>query len=455
MPADTIMQSNPAIIDDPEITVEQSFLAHVNGMGGTPRNVFLTGMAGTGKSHLLRQWLATAPDNKTIVLTASTGIAALNIGGMTIHRWAGIGIGDKPVGDLAARVISSTYPYYQQIRKRIQETDIIVIDEISMLGGYFLNYLNEFFQRIRDDEAPFGGIQIVSTGDFLQLPPVRKNQKEPYDWAFKATAWQDADFKCFELTKVHRQSDPYFIEMLAGMRTGWMNQRAVGLLRSRVSSFPAASITRLFPTNLAVKKWNAAQIDELPGNAEVFKMQTNANPEDENDQRALAFLKTNAPADEELILKPGCLVMITVNTYHRDLAWADAMNGEVGEFVRYDVGLDGLIIRLQGDRETLILQRSWKYEAGGDFRKSKPQEDREGIFVQQFPVRLAYAMTIHKSQGLTLDAGYVDIRQAIEPGQAYVALSRFRTKEGLYLKEMPKGLYSNPEAKEFYKTIER
>lgn len=445
---------SPKSTDVPDLTIEDRFLTHVNGSSGAPRNVFLTGMAGTGKSHLLRRWLEIAPEDKTIALTASTGIAALNIGGMTIHRWAGIGIGDKPIKGLALNILGSTYPYYREIKNRIQGTDIIVIDEISMLGGYFLNYLNKFFQIIRSSDQPFGGIQIVSTGDFLQLPPVRKNQKEPYDWAFKSEAWQEGDFKAFELTKVHRQSDPYFIEMLAGMRTGWMNQRAVGLLRSRVSSFPAASITRIFPTNNAVKAWNQAQIDELPGEALTYEMETNADPLDDGHQKALSFLKTNMPADEILTLKPGCLVMVTVNTYHRDMGWADCMNGEVGEFVEYHGAHDGLIVRLPGDRVTLIKKRAWNYKSGDDFRKKRPESDADDVWVKQYPVRLAYAMTIHKSQGLTLDAGYVDIRQAIEPGQAYVALSRFRTKEGLYLKEMPKGLYSNPEAKAFYKSIE-
>lgn len=449
---------NPDPDTTQEISIEQRFLAHVSGDGGEPRNVFLTGMAGTGKSHLLRQWLDMAPPDKRIVLTASTGIAALNIGGMTIHRWAGIGIGDKPLQQLILNVTRSTFPYYQELKYRIQSTDIIVIDEISMLGGFFLNYLNAFFKGVREDPRPFGGIQIVSTGDFLQLPPVRKDGSKPYDWAFNAKAWAEADFKSFQLTKVHRQTDPFFIKMLAGVRMGEFKGREgamlANLLRSRVSSFPDSSITRIFPTNLAVKKWNSAQIDDLPGDPITYTMETNADLSDDNEQKALSFLKSNMPAEETLVLKPGCLVMVTVNTYHRDLGWDDAMNGEVGEFLEYSVSHDGLVVRLSGGRTTLIKRRAWAYDAGDDFRKNRPEQEPKGVWVKQFPVRLAYAMTIHKSQGMTLDAGYVDIRQAREPGQAYVALSRFRTKEGLFLQEMPKGIVTNPEPKAFYASIE-
>lgn len=419
--------SGPDLEVPPETPEERFVLEARSGS-----NLFLTGMAGTGKSTILRQWMAGLkgwwPD-----VTASTGIAALNVGGMTVHRWCGMRIGPGDGEDFE--------DYYREcfmsreVRDRVKDCRTLVIDEISMLSGRLFDYLDYHLQRIRYDDRPFGGIQLIVIGDFMQLPPVRERENEPYDWVFKSDAWEKANFQIVSLEKNWRQlGDPGFIGALAGVRHGTMDRS----LMNRVKSNPPGDMPRLMTHNLAVDKWNGVKLSELAGELWVNKAEWvyDGDP-DEKQKRELDAVAKAMLTPQELELKVGALVMFTTNDKE-----TGTVNGEIGYVEETPGDGDGLVVRTK--RGAVVNVGKWLFRF--DHKKEFPH-------IAQYPLRLAYAMTIHKAQGLTLDNAYVDIRAAREPGQAYVALSRVRTLDGLRLKAWPSGIFVSNEAKKFYEEV--
>lgn len=402
-------------------TPEHRFMAWAT----TGANVFLTGQAGTGKSTLLRQFLdSTAMD---VAVTAPTGIAALNIGGTTVHRWCGMQLGPQDGEDfLQAAERLEQQPSIHGARKRVWGTEVLVVDEISMMAGRHLDFLNYWLKRIRECQEPFGGLQVIFLGDFLQLPPVRTDQTQPYDWAFRSEAWQEADFKTIKLEKVRRQNDVPFIEMLSGFRIGKMKPRDSQLLKSTLRMNPPEHITRLMTHNVQVDKWNNYRLSSIDGPIAVF------DAEVEGVDQAVQFATKNMSTPRVLQLKPGAAVMFTANDAEQGF-----YNGQVGRVVEFRRQYHGIDIVVESRGQKISLgRRKWFFES-------------LGVTVQQYPLRLAYAMTIHRAQGLTLDAARIDIRAAREPGQAYVALSRVRTLDGIYLTEWPKGWFISEEALRF------
>ncbi len=394
------------------------------------RNVFLTGMAGTGKSTLLRDLIEER--GSAVTITAATGIAALNVGGVTVHRWSGMMLGPRSDQD--------DEEYFRQLQRdhrfsvragfnRVRDCELLVIDEISMLSGRTLQFLDFLCRRLRRSDEPFGGIQIVATGDFLQLPPVRKNPAVPYEWAFLTQAWRDAAFAVIHLTKIHRQEEPDFTRALSAFRQGDIRGADAGVLHRRVVSFPDASITRLYTHNVQVDKWNSYRLGELPGEEIVLDARL-AGPDSQQQ-----FLCNNLLTPQQLVLKPGARVMFTVNN-----AEVGYVNGQVG--VVDAVAAGRVVVATEGS--TLDVPRyTWRYD----------ERDKTSAAFTQFPLRLSYALTIHKAQGLTLDSAYVDVRAAREPGQAYVALSRVRTLAGLHLKGWFSGVFVSQAARNFYANL--
>jgi ATP-dependent DNA helicase PIF1 len=414
---------------DEVFTPEKRFLAAAKG----GQNCFLTGMAGTGKSTLLRQFISESP--RRVDITAPTGVAALNVGGMTIHRFCGMMLGPAPS--------QTNEEYFTLLQRdprrsiqagfnRVRRCETLVIDEISMLPGRQLDFVEFLFRRLRGRDEPFGGCHVIATGDFLQLPPVRTNEGDPYDWAFQSAAWKSAGFKTVVLDTVRRQDEPLFVQALSRFRNGHVWGDSARLLQSRVRNFPPASLPRLYTHNTQVDRWNNFQLAELPGEETVLEAaQTGPEP-----QRA--FLAKNLLTPVTLRLKPGALVSFTVNKTEPGAQSPLFVNGQIGtvECIRPEV----IAVRPNSGGLIEVPPFTWRYDA---------QDPGSGTFTQ-FPLRLAWAMTIHKSQGLTLDAAYLDIRAAREPGQAYVAVSRVRTLKGLNFKEWFKGLHVSPEAMRFY-----
>ncbi|HMJ91014.1 MAG TPA: PIF1 family ATP-dependent DNA helicase, partial [Candidatus Acidoferrum sp.] len=413
------------------ISAETRFLAHAR----DGRNCFLTGMAGTGKSTLLREFIGTSFCK--VDVTAPTGVAALNVGGMTIHRFCGMMLGPQPGQsdqDYFEALQRDTRPSIMAGFSRVRRCEVLVIDEISMLPGRQFDFVEFLFRRLRGRDEPFGGVQVIVTGDFLQLPPVRSGDNEPYDWAFLSRAWRDAEFKTLQLETVRRQDEPAFVNALAQFRVGHVWGTTARLLQSRVRNFPPADLTRLYTHNVQVDKWNDFQLAGLPGDDVVLEAEQ-TGPETQR-----AFLAKNLLTPETLRLKRGALVMFTVNKSERGQREPVFVNGQMGEVMSVEPGARSIKVRLRDGREIDVEPFTWRYS----------QNDPDSATFAQFPLRLAYAMTIHKSQGLSLDSAYLDIRAACEPGQAYVAVSRVRTLAGLHFKDWFKGLHVSPEAIQFY-----
>jgi ATP-dependent DNA helicase PIF1 len=389
-------------------------------------NTFLTGPAGSGKSHNVRDYLKRHPDTHVV---ASTGVAALNVGGMTVHRWAGMLLGPAK-GQSSERFFEQLArdpkPSVRVAFNRVRRCKRLVIDEISMLSGSAFDYLDFHCRKIREDKRPFGGIQVIGTGDFLQLPPVRINPTQSYDWAFDSAAWSAAKFQTVELRRIMRQDEPDFVAALAKFRRGEIDGDTERLLRPRITTFPARDITRLFTHNSMVDRWNDFCLGELPGPESVREAET------WGPQHQIDFLEKNLLTPKVLRLKPGAKVMFTVNRPDDGF-----VNGQTGEVV--SIGITSAVVFTEG-RELEVSPYRWRYDSN----------DPGSAWFEQLPLRLANALTIHKAQGLTLDSAFIDIRAAREPGQAYVALSRVRTLAGLHLKDWPRGVFVSQRALDFH-----
>ena len=425
---------------DAVLTPENRFHAHAQ----AGRNCFLTGAGGTGKSTQLREFIAdlAVGHQRRVSITAPTGVAALNVSGMTIHRFCGMMIG--PAAG------QSNEDYFNQLQRdprpsikagfnRVRRCEVLVIDEISMLPGRQFEFVEFLFRRLRGQDVPFGGCQVIATGDFLQLPPVRKGETEPYDWAFQSPAWAAAGFRTFVLDKVRRQDEPAFVRALADFRVGRVWGDTARILQSRVRANPPSTMSRLFTHNVQVDKWNHFQLSDLPGDETVLEaIQTGPDHQRE-------YLTKNLLTPEILQLKPGALVMFTVNRAAPGGTDPLYVNGQIGTVEGFDrtngtEGTNTVFVRVKSGDVIPVERFTWRYD----------NNDDSSARFSQFPLRLAWAMTIHKAQGLTLDAAYLDIRAAREPGQAYVAVSRVRSLAGLNFKEWFKGVHVSPEAIEFY-----
>lgn len=407
-------------------------------------NVFLTGSAGTGKSTVTTAFIGSSL--RQIDVAATTGIAAINLRDQfaskagralnvsTIYRWAGIGLGPKPG--------QSNEDFFQWWRvqpfatpkliRRIEWAEVLVIDEISMLPGRMLDYLDYHCRMLRQTPKPFGGIQVVAVGDFLQLPPVDKDGVG-YDWAFQSKAWRESDFRPAVLTHVHRQADPVFAELLNDFRMGDISRGSSRVLAERVTLFPDAKIPRLLTHNRAVDKWNLSQLEQLPGETVTFTASV-TGPDSQRD-----WMIKNMVTPLYLNLRVGARVMVTANLKDPNSDELMLCNGTMATVT----GINGKNVFIETDEGVgyFIGTHVWTFDA----------QDSESAKFFQIPLRLAWASTIHKSQGLTLPSAYIDIRSAREPGQAYVAISRLKSLDGLHLREAPTGLFVSEAAIAFHR----
>jgi ATP-dependent DNA helicase PIF1 len=422
-------------------------LARVN----ESKNVFITGPAGTGKSSVTTEVIRRRIGDRSLKVCATTGVAALNlrdklkaifgedVDTSTIYRWSGIGLGPRPgqsFEDYLQYMKGRGYGW-QGTTRRIRGTKTLIIDEVSMLPGRIMDFIDYVCRAVRDDERPFGGIQVLAVGDFLQLPPVAKTGR--YDWAFQSAAWKALDFSCISLRTVHRQDEPAFVGLLNEFREGKVTKDGHSILKKRVALFPKSRILRLFTHNTQVDKWNLYQL----GSIESAEMTYDA--EGEGPPTEVEWLQKNLVTPTKLTIKVGARVMVTANL--PDPERQDALiaaNGDMGTVLGWQFEM--ITVKLDSGRAIDIKPHEWSFDPTA--------ESKTGVF-RQFPLRLAWACTIHKSQGLTLDEALIDIRAAREPGQAYVALSRVRSLAGLHLKDMFQGMFISPEAVDFHRRIAR
>lgn len=378
-------------------------------------NVFLTGKAGTGKSTVLREFRNR--NQKSTLYVAPTGIAAVNIEGQTIHSCFQI----KP------GMMSDLEPLSSKRRYRIlKNTEVIVIDEISMVRSDLLAAVDARMRQISnglDHDKPFGGRQVIVVGDFFQLPPVIDTatlysylcMRYGGVYAFQTAAWSDAEFTTVNLTKVLRQTDDEFIQILNGIRVGSVD--SLDDIRHKVGAeLPHNSIT-ISPYRATVDAINAQELDKLEGQTVVFHGKVNGK-----------FTK-DLPVDQELKLKVGARVMLAANRYNSDGSMVFT-NGELGEVVA--IGNDSVTVRRDNNTEVTVGVYEWEmYEF--DYSGVKVESTKVGSYTQ-LPVRLAWAVTIHKSQGCTFDNMLLELgRGCFAEGQLYTALSRVKSLEGLSL----------------------
>ncbi|QTV05889.1 helix-turn-helix domain-containing protein [Faecalibacter bovis] len=375
------------------------------------RNVFLTGSAGAGKTYVLNQYIKYLKQHGiAVATTASTGIAATHMNGQTIHSWAGIGIKDYVSDRYLASLRDKKY-----FRDKMDKVKVLIIDEISMLHRNQLDAVDYVLKFFKQNDEPFGGIQVIFSGDFFQLPPIGEEWEESRDkFCFMSDAWVQSKVHICYLTEQYRQTNNELNGILNEIRSGVISDRTIQLLESRIEYFPDEidSQTRLYTHNLDVDRINKGQLYNIDSTTKVFEAKVAGNP------ALVEVLKKSVLAEENLELKIGAKVMFVRNNF--DVGF---VNGTLGHVTGYT------------DKDEPIIK-----SLDGEFYIAKPEtwaiEDEGGKALASFtqvPLRLAWAITIHKSQGMTLDSAFIDLSKAFEKGQGYVALSRLRDLNSLTL----------------------
>lgn len=371
-------------------------------------SVLLTGPAGSGKTYVLNQFIRLAKhDGKHVSVTATTGLAATHLGGTTIHAWSGIGIRDDIQGGFVDHMSKGR-------REIIEKTDVLVIDEISMLHDYRLDMVDEICRLVRKKpDEPFGGIQIIMSGDFFQLPPVNRQDSRAGGFVVNSNVWRELDPTVCYLEEQHRQDDEELSNILNALRSGDLRRRHAELLLERVDIIPDNDdITELHTVNIDVDRLNEQKLEQLPGD-EVFYTQATTGP-----ANYIESLQRSVLAPATLRLKEGALVMAVKNSPERKYA-----NGSIGIVVAFEQGTEYPIVQFRHGKEIIMQPDMWELRDG----------DKKRASISQIPLRLAWAITVHKSQGMTLDAARIDLRKAFVEGMGYVALSRVKNLNTLYL----------------------
>lgn len=373
----------------------------------TGANVFLTGEPGSGKTYTVNKFIEWCKQNgKRVAVTASTGIAATHINGKTIHSWCAMGIKEKVTEADIATIMTKPYAV-----EAMEDADVLIIDEISMLSGNALDNVDLILQKVRTsfmDTKPFGGLQVVFVGDFFQLPPVSKRGVEPAKFAFESEAWKNAALTICYLTEQHRQEDKDFLEVLTQMRSGKITEGSKFLLKNKAFGAKERPETKLFTHNLEVDDLNRTELMKIDGEERTFVMESGGVP------FLVDTLKKQCLSPERLVLRVGAKVMFTRNNFEEDY-----VNGTLGTVVDYTS--NGMpIVETKDGRIICVKYAEWSIE------------DTKA-WISQVPLRLAWAITVHKSQGMSLDEACIDLSKCFEYGQGYVALSRVRSLAGLCL----------------------
>ncbi|SFH00458.1 HRDC domain-containing protein [Pedobacter insulae] len=417
----------------------------------TNRPIFLTGKAGTGKTTFLRYIRSNT--HKNLAVVAPTAVAAINAGGSTIHSFFQVPFGPIPplsFDSLFAEFYGKSFG--PEKSKLIKCLDLLIIDEISMVRADTIDYIDRVLRFVKGTNQPFGGVQILMIGDLYQLPPVFQNDwhllgkfyKGPY--FFDSLVFKRSSLITFELEKVHRQNDPVFIEILNEIRSGAVSDALLAKLNANYQALPSsenlAHYVTLTTHNPLVKTINEERLQQLPGNTHTFKATVTGD-----------FPKEAFPTEEELVLKTGAMVMFIKN---------DASGKK-----QFYNGRTAKVDSISGDTiNVTFLDDSTPFEVGKEIWENnkytlsetdqKVTQSSAGSFTQ-FPLRLAWAITIHKSQGLTFDKAIIDVGAAFAHGQTYVALSRCRNLNGLILKHEVKkdNIITDPAVSSFMKKAQQ
>lgn len=394
-------------------------------------NALLTGPAGAGKTYVLNQFIRQAKAaGKHVSVTATTGLAATHLGGNTIHAWSGIGVHDELAEDFEDYLLKSR-------RDIIEITDVLIIDEISMLHDYRLDMVDTVARVVRDDDRPFGGIQVILCGDFFQLPPVNRDDSRAGSFVVNSKVWSELDPVICYLDEQHRQDDDTFLDILNALRAGDIRRGHAEALLDRVGAEldNAEVVTELHTVNIDVDRINQSKLQQIKGEVHYFDMTTTGA------ENYVATLKRSCLAPERLALKKHSLVMAIKNSQDKKY-----VNGSIGIVQDFDEATGYPIVEFRNGKTVLMQPDSWELRDGN--------KKRAGL--SQIPLRLAWAITVHKSQGMTLDAARVDLRKAFVEGMGYVALSRVRRLDALSLLGINKmALKISPEALEIDENLRK
>lgn len=371
------------------------------------RNIMLTGMAGAGKTYTLNKYIEYLRKRRIkYAVTASTGIAASHLNGMTIHSWSGIGVKDSLSNTDLQSIKSKKF--------KLADTEVLIIDEISMLHSRQLEMVDEVLKYCRESSEPFGGIQVIVCGDFFQLPPVEKHKDSgSAKFCFMSPSWVDAKFNICYLTTQYRQQGDVLSVILNQIRDNTVTQESIDMLLATKSNNLSEGLTRLYTHNINVDAINEKHLNQLTTKEYSFKAEFEGN------SFLCDLLMRQSRIPEIFTFKVGSLVMFTKN--NDELGYCNGTTGEIVSVIEDDeLGFLPVVLVKSGDK-IVAMPETWSIGEDGEAAAS----------IVQLPLRFAWAITVHKSQGMTLDAAEIDLSNVFEQGQGYVALSRLRTLSGM------------------------
>ena len=376
-------------------------------------NVYLTGTAGSGKTFVLQSYINYLElQGKKVGVTASTGVAGTQLNGMTIHSWAGVGVREHISDDEIVSLLKRKYLHH-----RFKNLNVLIIDEISMLSAGTLDAVDKVLKAFKRSDLPFGGIQIVLCGDFFQLPPIERNaQGTRPQFIYRSPLWRELDLKICYLDKPYRQSDVRFLHMLDEIRGNKVTRQTWDLLKERfIQPLPKGIIpTKLYTHNDYADAVNTRELAKINAETHVYAMQSSGN------ESIVHILKKSCLAPEQLELKEGAFVMFVKNNFGEGY-----VNGTLGKIIGISDKNGYPVVETFSGKRITVVPSEWQIDDG----------EMAGS-ISQVPLRLAWAITIHKSQGMTLDAAEIDLGKSFVEGLGYVALSRVRTLEGIRLRSI-------------------
>lgn len=377
-------------------------------------NVYLTGSAGSGKTYLLNKYIKYLESHGIpVAVTASTGIAATHMNGMTIHSWSGLGIKDHLDERELEKLEERKYLW-----KRFDKARVLIIDEISMLEGKQLEMVERICRRFKRNDKPFGGLQVILSGDFFQLPPVRKGEDKDGEIIPKSKVWQILNPAVCYLEEQFRQKDDILTDILNKIRSNQIGEGDYQILEKRIGvNISAFKPTKLYTHNADVDLINEKELAEI-NEQEITFVMTGDGP-----LNLVEILKKSSIATEVLKMKKGAEVMCIKNNFEMGY-----VNGSRGKIVDFELDTRYPVVELYSGQRVTLKPESWSIEEEGRIKAS----------IKQIPLRLAWAITIHKSQGMSLDNAEIDLGKTFTYGMGYVALSRVRTLEGIILKSLDK-----------------